>query len=479
MTAFLVLLTGISLVLSLLLTPVCRAAALRWNLVDVPDSSRKIHRHPIPRIGGVAVVLAYFGSCLLVAAVSAHNGAGAYFAFSAAKSVAPAAVMVFLVGLADDILGLKPWHKLVGILAAAVVVSTGVHIRAIAGFPLPPWLGAVGTIVWLVVCANALNLIDGVDGLAAGIALLACGTTIAAALLGGHIELAVATVPLAGALLGFLVFNFNPASIFLGDSGSLVLGFLLGCFGILWSEKSATILGMTAPLIALAIPLLDTSLAIARRFLRRQAIFKADRSHIHHRLLAQGLSARRVVLLLYMATGIAGVLSLFLSRVRDPWEGVIVVVIFVCGTIFGVQQLGYVEFGAARHLALHGAFRRILNAQLAVQSFEERLSAAVTPQECWAAIQSASKDFGFHQIEMQFGGHTYEYHNGVGPIRSWAIRISISEEDWVELSHEFGPFGYSTAVAAFAETIRKVLEPRSFVFARSGQQARAYSAIAY
>ena len=150
------------------------------------------------------------------------------------------------------------------------------------------------TILWLVGCSNAFNLIDGLDGLATGVGLFATATAFLSALLTGNIALAIVTAPLLGALLGFLPYNFSPASIFMGDCGSLTVGFLLGCFGVIWSQKSATLLGMTAPLIALAIPLLDTALAIARRFLRRQPVFGADRGHIHHRLLARGFTPRRV-----------------------------------------------------------------------------------------------------------------------------------------------------------------------------------------
>ena len=175
---------------------------------------------------------------------------------------------------------------------------------------LPGWLGLAVTALWLVGCSNAFNLIDGVDGLAVGAGLFATVTILLGALLNGNVRLALATMPLAGALAGFLRYNFNPASVFLGDSGSLTVGFLLGCYGVLWSQKSATMLGMTAPLMALAVPLIDTGVAVARRFLRGQPIFSADARHIHHRLLARGLTPRKVALLLYGACGVAAGLSL-------------------------------------------------------------------------------------------------------------------------------------------------------------------------
>jgi UDP-GlcNAc:undecaprenyl-phosphate GlcNAc-1-phosphate transferase len=144
------------------------------------------------------------------------------------------------------------------------------------------------TVLWLLACANAFNLIDGLDGLASGVGLFATLTTLCAALMHGDMELALATAPLAGALIGFLRYNFNPASIFLGDCGSLSIGFLLGCYAVMWSQKSATLLGMAAPAIVLAAPLVDTALSIARRFIQHKPIFGADRGHLHHRLLDRG-----------------------------------------------------------------------------------------------------------------------------------------------------------------------------------------------
>src|SRR5947208_10567281 len=168
----------------------------------------------------------------------------------------------------------------------------GVNVSGVAGFAAHGWWSFPITVGWLVVCSNAFNLIDGMDGLATGVGLFAAFTTLAAALLQNNALLALATAPLVGALLAFLRYNFNPASIFLGDCGSLTIGFLLGCFAAVWSQKSATLLGMTAPVMALSVPLLDTGIAVVRRFLRRQPIFSADRNHLHHRLLDRGFSSR-------------------------------------------------------------------------------------------------------------------------------------------------------------------------------------------
>src|SRR5207247_514333 len=202
------------------------------------------------------------------------------------------------------------------------------------------------TLLWLVGCANAFNLIDGVDGLATGLGLFATLTMVIAALLHGNLTLAIATAPLAGALLGFLRYNFNPASIFLGDSGSLLVGFLLGCYGVLWTQKSATLLGMAAPLMALSIPILDVCLSIGRRFLSQSPIFGADRGHIHHRLLDRGLSPRRVALLLYAVGGLGALFSILQSVVPSRLS-LLILALFCASTWIFVHSLKYVEFGVA------------------------------------------------------------------------------------------------------------------------------------
>lgn len=446
---------------SLLLTPLFRNVALRLKLVDEPDNIRKLHRVPVPRIGGIPIALSYVLACSAIAIGWGRADAQVQALLSTAWELIPATVVVFLVGLGDDLFGLKPSQKLLGeLLAAIFAVSAGVQIRYIAGITLPGWIGIPVTVIWLVGCANALNLVDGLDGLAAGIGLLATATTLFAALLEGDIPLAIATVPLAGALVGFLGYNFNPASIFLGDSGSLTLGFLLGCFTVLWAEKSATIVGMTAPLIALAVPLLDTILAILRRALRRQPIFGADRSHIHHRLLARGLTPRRVVLLLYVAAGLASAFSLLLGRARGQWDGVIILV-FAVGALAGVEHLGYEEFKTARELVMNGAFWRALNAQLAIQNVESGLGEADSVDDCWAIILDSSRNFGFYRVRMHVGGRSFESHSGGESQQSWAIRIPLSRGDWVELGHQVGVEGTPMGVGAFAEAIHRIMRAKT------------------
>ena len=348
----------------------------------------------------------------------------------------PAGLVAFATGLLDDVFGLKPWMKILGQVAAAVLAcNANVQIHSLAGFTAGSiwWHGPL-TILWLVVCSNAFNLIDGLDGLAVGVGLFATTTTFLSALMSGNYGLALVTAPLLGALLGFLPYNFNPASIFMGDCGSIPVGFLLGCFGIIWSQKSATLLGMTAPLIALAIPLLDTALAVTRRFLRNQPVFGADRGHIHHRLLARGFTPRRVAFILYASAGIAAGLSLLLSSAANRFGG-IALVAFCAFVWLAIQYLGYEEFDAARHIIFGGLFRRVLIGKLSVRQLETAVQVANTLDECWSALVTTSRGFGFSEASLQFNDRHFTTRlTEVDSTECWDLRIPLNHSGHVYLS---------------------------------------------
>jgi UDP-GlcNAc:undecaprenyl-phosphate GlcNAc-1-phosphate transferase len=222
-------------------------------------------------------------------------------------------------------------------------------------------------------------------------------------------------------------------------------------------------LGMFAPMMAFSIPLLDTSLAIARRFLRKESIFGADRGHIHHRLLDRGLSPRKVAFLLYGICAIAALFSLVM--VNDHYE-VLIIAIFCTGTWYGVQRLGYIEFDMAGRMLLQGSFRRLLNAHISIHNFESALTLASTPDDCWSVLEKAYKDFGFCQIEMQLAGHSY-VDDGATPdaFRAWRLQIPLSGGDYVRLTREFGPNPQHNVVASFADVLRKTLESKLLGFA--------------
>jgi UDP-GlcNAc:undecaprenyl-phosphate GlcNAc-1-phosphate transferase len=462
----LALLALVSFLVALLFTPTVRDLAIGRGWVDTPDhgqaAARKLHRLPIPRLGGVAIFAAYGISFLVLIALPLQGGRIVEHELALVARLAPAVLVIFVVGLVDDIWGLPAWQKLVGqLVAAGAANAAGVTLVAVGGGELPGWAQLPLTLVWLVLLTNAINLIDGMDGLATGVSLFAALTMLTSALLVGNIPLAMATVPLAGSLLGFLRYNFNPATIFLGDCGSLLIGFLLGCFGLIWSQKSATLLGVTAPLLALAIPLLDVFLAIVRRFLKRQSIFGADRGHIHHRLLDRGLSVRQAALLLYGVALLFAILSLVSSVTQDSYAGLILV-LFCAVTWIGVQGLGYVELNMAGRLLIGGGFRRLLLGQLALRSYQESMKKAASPLEAWEIVTETAREMGFHRVAWQVAGTAWEA-RVIDEVSGaeWTAELPLRNGDWVRLSRPFDSTVHQSAMGPFLDTLRGTLLEKS------------------
>ncbi len=394
-------------ILCLVATPVCRDLFLHFNIVDHPDDERKFHLKPIPRIGGIPIVLSYAAALGLMVALAPH---GARISIQHSRllwSLLPAGAVIFLTGLVDDIFGLKPRHKLLGqFAAAALAVSLGARLTIAHGLFSSPWISIPLSLLWLIGCSNAFNLIDGLDGLASGVGLFAVVTTLLAAILHGNMGLAMATVPLCGCLLAFLRYNFSPASIFLGDCGSLTMGFMLGCFGLIWSQHSGTFLGMAAPLMAFALPLVDVTLSIGRRFLRNAPIFRGDRGHIHHMVLARGFKPRDTALILYGVCGVAAFLSLLQSFASYQLRGLTIVVF--CSLVFaGVNYLGYVELSAARRTLSRKMILRIVKEEIYLQELQRSLTAANTPDECWSVVRTACNDMHFASIQMFLRGESF------------------------------------------------------------------------
>lgn len=457
--------TAIAFLLALLLTPLVRDRAIAFGLVDKPDRVRKTHEHPIPRVGGIGVVISYVISIAFIAFVPYRNlTIDLPRGIAASLALAPAAGVVFFTGLADDLWGLRPWQKLAGQVAAALLAyAAGFGVQVFRGQPLGEWASVLVTVVWLVGCSNALNLIDGMDGLAAGVGIFATMTSLVAALVHGSVELAIVTAPLVGALLGFLRYNFNPASIFLGDCGSLLIGFLLGCFGALWSHKSATVLGMTAPLIAMAMPLLDTGLAVVRRFLRRQPIMSADRAHIHHRLLDQGLTPRRTALLLYAACGVAAVLALLQDMTNDRFGGLIII-LFCAGAWLGIQHLGYAEFGVTSRMIFRGAFRDMVKAQMRLQQFERDLEMITTFEEAWQAIQQVGHELGWRGARIRWDGQMYhsmpESAESVAGL--WQVRVPFPNGQFINLYYDPKKSIHPVLFSSFPALLARYFMNRNF-----------------
>lgn len=440
------LLALVACLLTLLLTPLVRAASIAASWVDRPDTRRKLHSGAIPRTGGIALVVSYVAS----------YGALLWFAdgrmignqLATIFRLLPGVGIVFCTGLLDDRFDLEPSRKLAGQIAGALwMFAAGVRITSPSG---SPWWSLVLTVGWLVLCANAFNLIDGVDGLAAGLGLTATLTTFAAGMLHGDLMLGLSTAPLIGCLIGFLCYNFTPASIFLGDSGSLSLGFLLGTYAVIWSEKSATLLGIAAPAMALALPLLDVGLSIVRRFLRNDPIFVGDRGHIHHRLLDRGFTTTRVALLLYAAAGLAAALSLLQSPAG--------LLLFLIAASIGVRYLGYAEFRAAARF-VRKWLRPVLGAQVHVEVLERSLATAADIGECWDAIAAAGRALGYSRVDACLRG--VRFSTG-GPQRreSWQMRVNLAAGDYVNVTRFAGGVARPSVLASFVEVITLILPRR-------------------
>jgi len=438
--------------LALFLTPCVRNLAWRFGVVDQPDQQRKFHAAPIPRMGGVAIFASVLGAYCLLLAVRLSSGAIVWEGLPLVVRLLPAFAVVFGIGLIDDVVSLRPWKKLSAEVAAAILAwFGGIHVTALVGYSFTGVaVSFVITIIWIVTCTNAINLIDGVDGLATGVSLFAAFTMLIAALLSNNIPMALAVVPLVGALLGFLRYNFNPASIFLGDCGSLTLGFLLGCFGAVWSEKSSTVLGMTAPLLVLAVPLLDVGLAIVRRFLRGQPIFAADHAHIHHKPMSRGLTPRRLVLILYGICGIGAAASILLTVSHESNRGFVIVLVCLAAWL-GLQHLGYNEFGAAGRVVLGGAFRSILSAQLALDAFEHEVHADISLQECWELLKRTCPQFGFSGIVFDIDDVQREW----GVHSGWQARIDFPRHGYISLWRESTAKNRGAAAVLFMDSVSR------------------------
>lgn len=325
------LLLGVSgAALALFLTPLVGRGSTVLGLVDAPGG-RKVHAQSVPRLGGVAVVVAAALALAIVPALLA--GPRDPEIWTAMRPFVAGGLLIFLVGLVDDIRGLGPVPKLlIEILAAAVMMASGLLIERVTILGSTWTLGWIAypvTAAWLVGVTNAFNLIDGIDGLAPGIAALAGAACGAILIVRGHTAEAMLLAALVGAMLGFLVYNFEPASIFLGDSGSLVAGFLLAATAIAGWQKGATALASAVPLLIFALPLADAAAALTRRVRARpmhgrslgavlRQVVEPDREHIHHRLLALGWSVRRTVIILYGVTAVLSILALATAQVDRP-----------------------------------------------------------------------------------------------------------------------------------------------------------------
>ncbi len=395
------------------LTPAVRELAHRFGALDHALTSRKVHGTPIPRLGGIAIVLAFFAP--LVALLFVQSGAGRILYADPHKAMGlfAGALAIAALGVWDDLRGANAKTKfLVQFAVAGAMYAIGFRIDHIANpYGAPIELGLLGlpfTMLWIAGVINALNLIDGLDGLAGGVALIAIVTTLAIAVIHAHPLMILLTAALAGAVLGFLFYNFNPASIFMGDTGSMFLGFVLATTAIQTNQKSSTAVAIIVPIIALGVPIADTLLAMARRAARGAPLFSADRGHIHHRLLDLGLSHKQTVLVLYGVSITLGCVALALSYASS--SDVTYALLAMSGVAYlALRRLGYINLAKAQRML--GDRRRNLELRAAVRQIGQLLRSARGMSDVFGAMRVAARSFGACAVAL----HLEDAPEDVGP----------------------------------------------------------------
>ena len=300
-----------ALIVTLLTTPVVKNLAQKWGAVDVPKDNRRMHNHPIPRMGGLAIFFGFLLSTLLFVEITPQM-----------RGMLLGAVVIVVLGIFDDIYALGAKLKFViQIVAALIAVLSGNIITTLSNpnvFSASPywnldWLSIPVTVVWIVAITNAVNLIDGLDGLAVGVSTISSMTLLVIALVVSEGQVALLMAALAGACIGFLPYNINPAKIFMGDTGSTFLGFILAVVSIQGLFKFYTIISFAVPFLMLGLPIFDTCFAFIRRIAHGQSPMQADRSHVHHRLIDMGFSQKQAVAVLYVISAILGLSAVVLT----------------------------------------------------------------------------------------------------------------------------------------------------------------------
>lgn len=285
-------------------TPIVKSYAQKLGAIDTPGEERRIHNHPIPRMGGMAIFLGFLVSVVLFADITTQ-----------VQGILIGTIIIVATGVVDDIVSLRYWVKLLAqIVAAAVAVAHGVVIQVLSNPNVFSenaniFIGILAvpvTILWIVGVTNAVNLIDGLDGLACGVSTISSATMLVVAIMVAEPNVAVILAALMGGCIGFIPYNLNPAKIFMGDTGALLLGYLLATVSILGLFKFYAVITFLVPILALALPLFDTAFAIIRRLLKGQNPMTPDRGHLHHRLIDHGLSQKQAVAVLYSLSAMLG-----------------------------------------------------------------------------------------------------------------------------------------------------------------------------
>ena len=326
----------IALIVAYVLTPGVKKLAIKVGAVDKPNA-RKVHTHAIPRLGGLAIYVGFMAAVLFCVPVR-HELLGLLLGCTA----------IVALGIWDDICNIPAKVKLVGqIVAACIPIAFGIQIEWLTNpfgtlIVLPELVAIPVTIFWIIGFTNTVNLIDGLDGLAAGVSFIASVSMFLLAYTMNQYLPAMIIVAMAGAALGFLQYNFNPAKIFTGDTGSMLLGYTMAVAAVLGLVKTAATIALVVPLIALGLPILDTLFAIIRRKMSGVPIFQPDKGHLHHRLLALGMSQKQAVLIMYFVSIVLGIVALFVANVSYQ-TGIATVLVVLAVIIYTAKRLGILQ----------------------------------------------------------------------------------------------------------------------------------------
>jgi UDP-GlcNAc:undecaprenyl-phosphate/decaprenyl-phosphate GlcNAc-1-phosphate transferase len=400
---------------SLMLTPVVSRLSERFGWLDTPRDGRRVHQNPVPRLGGVVIFVAVLLALATLPLVNnpltqtlRTNGP------QLSRVLLPGA-FIFLIGLYDDFRGTNARVKFAAQgLAGLLFCALGGRIEAlsvplIGSIELHPVIGYTLTLLWTVGICNAFNLIDGMDGLASGVALFAALVMMVVSLMLGHPLVTLVAVVLCGSLVGFLPYNFNPASIFLGDSGSLFMGFTLAALSVQGTQKASTAVAVAIPLIAFGVPVADTGFSIVRRLIGGKPLFKGDREHIHHMLLARGWSQRRVTLALYAVCALFGLAALFVVHDSGMQRTGLVLFVVSAVIVLGVGRLRYHEVDEVRATMRRSFSERRLRIanNVCMRRASRVMSKATTLSEIFSATQELLEVGDFVYATMQLGRKSY------------------------------------------------------------------------
>lgn len=473
----------IALVSSLIITPIIRRIAQRRGWFDLPNEKRRLHSRPIPRLGGVAIYFSVLATLAPLPLLDNLLTEAVRPAWQKLFGVFVSATLVFLFGVYDDFKGTKASLKFIALSVGATVLYfsgvsiSGVSIPFVGSVHLPPLLGFAFTLLWIVGVSNAFNLIDGMDGLAAGAGLFATLVMLIVSFVQGNVAVAILTLALTGALIGFLRYNFNPASIFLGDCGALFVGFTLASLSILGAQKASTAVAIAIPMMAFGLPIIDLSFTVVRRFISGKPLFQGDREHIHHMLLARGWSQRNVAFALYSLCALFSVLGLLTaSEGGGSRITAVTLIVMAAAVVFVGGRLRYPELDeikagikrtvgdrrvrVANHVRVRRACRMLGEAATIGEIFvatHELLKSAEfvyasielncrTSTMNWQAVSRAVEKYGAKLrdgvIVWEWERGDVEAHEVVDSNLFWNLRLPLStgSRDWgaITFYREFG-----------------------------------------